>query len=415
MGKMLSSKVRLRRRSNRRMPTVRPRNAPSASLPTSMDLYRGFSCPQEHLNEEFLELLTREHALDFVRRFVERFGEELEQQGRGLATLLLHGSERCGGFDGVWDLAFGEIRKALLPGNDPDFVRRAAGLGLRLHECGVPGEWELRLAYPVRLRWGQWLLPLAKEVAVCAQGDQVSLRLKRGVSVKHVIFSSTGEWQCSGAESLPEVRADRHRFVILCRKAVRTKEFQDLGPTLSDRNLAVVVSALESALSVLRAHASVYLPWVDRVVRCVIPIYAETSSLRSASGTGQPGVIQMSFRGQPAALAEMLVHEGTHQYMNLLCRLGDIDDGSDPTLYYSPVRRTGRPIRAIVVAYHAFGNVLLFYRLCRASGLVDDGYCLRNETALIPQLEKLEEALRKTRALTPLGRALWEPLADRIH
>jgi HEXXH motif-containing protein len=101
--------------------------------------------------------------------------------------------------------------------------------------------------------------------------------------------------------------------------------------------------------------------------------------------------------------------------MSLLNRLGEFDDGSDPALYYSPIRHTGRPIRWILIAYHAFANVLLFYRCCAANGLDKDPYCRLNEKVLVPQLEQLEGALRKSRALTPLGRALWEPLAAKIH
>lgn len=101
--------------------------------------------------------------------------------------------------------------------------------------------------------------------------------------------------------------------------------------------------------------------------------------------------------------------------MNLICRVGDIDDGTDTALYYSPFRRMNRPINAIVIAYHAFANVLMFYRMCHESGRVDSDYCLSQEKTLLLQLKQLEAALRSTRVLTPIGRALWEPLAQRVN
>src|SRR6266852_5178334 len=110
----------------------------------------------------------------------------------------------------------------------------------------------------------------------------------------------------------------------------------------------------------------------------------------------------------------MLVHEATHLYFHLLCSVGNVDDSSDSTLYYSPIKRQGRPIRAILLAYHAFANVVLFYRLCQEKGLSDDGYCRQQENDLLPQLKQLEASLHTTRALTPLGLALWEPLAERV-
>jgi hypothetical protein len=60
-------------------------------------------------------------------------------------------------------------------------------------------------------------------------------------------------------------------------------------------------------------------------------------------------------------------------------------------------------------------NVLLCYRQCCKSGLRDGGYIRRQERELLPQLDQLESPLRHTRGLTALGKALWEPLAERIH
>jgi HEXXH motif-containing protein len=71
-----------------------------------------------------------------------------------------------------------------------------------------------------------------------------------------------------------------------------------------------------------------------------------------------------------------------------------------------------------LIAYHAFGNVLLFYRMARARALPADQDGLdiaKRMKQLEQQLETLEKALQTTTALTPLGRALWEPLYERIH
>jgi hypothetical protein len=58
---------------------------------------------------------------------------------------------------------------------------------------------------------------------------------------------------------------------------------------------------------------------------------------------------------------------------------------------------------------------MLFYRLCQDSGYPDpDGYIARNVAELLPQLAQLDTALQTTQSLTPIGRALWEPLAEMI-
>ena len=111
----------------------------------------------------------------------------------------------------------------------------------------------------------------------------------------------------------------------------------------------------------------------------------------------------------------MLVHESSHQYFYVLQHFGSIADGSDTELYYSPVKRTGRPVTAILLAYHAFANVLLYYRECLERNLDDDGYCAKNEKQAVIELAQLECALQATPSLTPLGQALWEPLSQRIN
>lgn len=124
----------------------------------------------------------------------------------------------------------------------------------------------------------------------------------------------------------------------------------------------------------------------------------------------------MSIRNGPVPLAEMLVHETTHQYYYLLTRMGPVDDGSDAELYFSPAKQRGRPIHYILIAYHAFANVLLFSQRCLANGYDDpDGYLQRNVLALTEWMRHFEAALGTTKALTPLGEALWRPLARELH
>jgi HEXXH motif-containing protein len=380
------------------------------------NIYKGFSCPQESLNGEVLELIASGYARELTARFVTRYGRQLDGQGDGLVAMLRDSINKDQGFEIAWDPAFGQIRKVLSLDRPSNVISRAAALGLRLHECGIKGQWELRLNAPTRLRMGCWLLPIADYINVQAGTKRISVQTRFQGSVTPVTFwRCEGDWKSQGAEGLPQVMVGKRKFILLVPNALDGMEFEEVNPVLRDRGTTKIVPALESAIALLHRYAPIYLSWVGRVVRNIVPLHASGSCMRSASETSQPGVIQMSFRGPSTALAEMLVHEGTHQYMSLLCQLGELDDGSDPTLYYSPIRQTGRPIRRILIAYHAFANVLLFYRSCAAAGPDSDQYCRRSEKILVPQLEQLEMALRTSRALTPLGRALWEPLAAQIH
>ena len=113
------------------------------------------------------------------------------------------------------------------------------------------------------------------------------------------------------------------------------------------------------------------------------------------------------------AIAEILVHEASHQYYFLSARYGSLLNGPDRP-YFSPIKETKRPLSMILLAYHAFANVMLFYRLCRRNGLGDNDYCRANEAQLAPQLAVLQDTLSRSKALSPLGQALWKPVAARL-
>jgi HEXXH motif-containing protein len=110
----------------------------------------------------------------------------------------------------------------------------------------------------------------------------------------------------------------------------------------------------------------------------------------------------------------MLVHEASHQYFHIARRLEAVHDGSDDRLFHSPVKGIGRPIDAILLAFHAFGNVVLFYRLCVDAGLDDKGYCAANAARHLAELEIMRSHIRSSRALTEVGTLLWRPLAAKL-
>ena len=110
----------------------------------------------------------------------------------------------------------------------------------------------------------------------------------------------------------------------------------------------------------------------------------------------------------------MLVHEASHQYFYAAQRFEAVSDADDRKLYYSPVKGTDRPIDKILLAFHAFANVGLFYKSCIATGLDDKNYCKINLERHLPELNELAEHLRSCNSLTKVGRALWEPLANNV-
>jgi HEXXH motif-containing protein len=397
-----------------------PRSTPSRTekkaASRSLVRFRGFSCPQEGTDEGLAAFIVSRHAQEYARRFIERFRVAIDRRSRGLLPLLDRSIADEPTFDEAWNVVHGDVRRAVLHAVDGEVaVRRAAALGLHLSAAGRPGDWDVELASPARLRWEHWLLPAADALAVSSDGRQAEVRLGSGRQKRALVFQRRpAGWVANGGTSLPTATRHGCAFTLLSSHALEGLEF---GGSLhfSVVPRAEVVRSLRDAVSILAGHAPVYLPWVRRVVKAIIPVHARLSEIRSGSDFEKPGVVQASFPIRTVALAETLVHEASHQHFQIVLRAGPVVDGSDRKLYWSPVRQMDRPIDKILLAYHAFVNVLLLYRLCRRNGLRDGGYIARNEARLLPQLAQLEAPLRSTTGLTASGRALWEPLAERIH
>ena len=124
------------------------------------------------------------------------------------------------------------------------------------------------------------------------------------------------------------------------------------------------------------------------------------------------GQIAISAPASPIAIAELLVHECSHQYFHLAEEFGPIQDPEDKTAYWSPVAKRYRPIGRILCAMHAFANLELFYGQCIERGFDDHGYarcCCETHRSEIAELRK---ALATSRGLTPVGQDLWAPLME---
>ncbi|GHO82599.1 aKG-HExxH-type peptide beta-hydroxylase [Dictyobacter formicarum] len=306
-------------------------------------LYRVFSCPQENFSNDFLEIITVTYAQELCRHFLARFGEDLQRRSNGLLAFLETWLEHeKATFDTVWNLAFGEVKQVLLPGSQNDHVRTAAALALQLQYSNnqLTNEWSIQLTAPTRLKWGRWLLPTADWLTVSSEGRQVTIRLRYQGKERQVAFRQGDEgWKGENIEQMPQINAGQRRIDVLHLNALNYSAFDDIIHSFAQDLTPDEVSArCQATIMLLHDYADIYLPWVERVVRYIIPLQSENDFVFSSSYADRPGVVTISFPARLAALAEMLVHEATHQYFHLLSSVGNVDDGSDATLYYSPYK-----------------------------------------------------------------------------
>ena len=381
------------------------------------DIYRGFAHPGVGLDEETIGVIAVEHAREVVRRFLVKYGDALDRSSAGLIARLEAWLEEEASLSTVWDPSFSMLDHLLGDGASLDPLSYAAELCLGVPPAGEE-RWSFRLAAPARLRLDRWVLPCSLAGSVSGAGDVRHLTLE-GDGARHdlTFVRSGGVWHAAGAPAglieLPTLALGRHRMTFFDDVALdgRDDGIVPLPPVWAD---AEIVGHWRAAIDLLDRYAPEYVPWVGRGIRFVIPVLAPDGAMVSGSQGHRHGEVHLASLLPPIKAAEMLVHEASHQHFFLATKLGWVDDGSDTGMYYSPVVREMRPVWKILLAYHAFANVVVYYRLCRAAGLTDDGFSERNEERVLDELAQLEAPLSGNGALSELGRGLWEPLAERL-
>ncbi len=374
---------------------------------------RGFSNPFEPFDDGFLDAVVVTHARESTRRFLERFAAGASRMSDGLVPALERWLGTPTTFEDVWDVAFGRLYAASRENAPEGAVRHAAAAALRVAERGAAADWEARLDPGVRMRVGASLLPAAEHLGVRADGRRLEVRLRRGRRTwtwtlpQPVPFAA----RLDGAESLSTARAGKDAGILILRKGAPGVD-SSLEEAAADRDPDSIVAPLETALRLVDKHSPRYLRWIQRVVSQILPLRDGPGMTTSSTAEWRPGILYLANRPDPAALAEMLLHEGSHQYMYVLRRLGPLDDGSDPSLYYSPLSGQMRPLATIVLAYHAVGNILLFCRDCPARSRLRPRQVEEEYSGAIAAYERV---LRESRALTRFGAALWEPIYGRLR
>lgn len=376
-------------------------------------LFSGFSGALETLNEDFMRALATISTQSSVDLFLERYNDQFSDASE-LATYLRGWSTSLTAFEHVWDQALGAANHCLVNSDISNAPTVAASVAIALASKRVLGNWKITLDEPLQPLWGNLLLPPTRKLSVRTETAQAILETDWD---RFELTWDGNSWHSDNAVRLPEIEREGRQIVLLPREAIESRfPARELVEHLySAEELASAIPVLEQALDLIATYAPPFQTWVMRLVNSISLLRYETGLYHSGSSPHLPGFIYLSMGSDPLVTAELLVHEATHQYMNLLCRLGPLDDGSDEQLYYSPFKDTHRPLSAIITAYHAFGNILLFYALCGKSNearRADIEKCIARFT---PQVAEIEPIMVDNKAITDVGNALWHPLSKQLR
>ena len=377
---------------------------------------RCFACPDEGLDDELFSAIVATRARRSLELFLERFGDHLDRSAPGLRHEIERFRDEPRDDPSVsWNLSQGWIFRAVRSGSVEEAVHAAAALGVLLAASGRKTSFAVELNKPSTFFFGDRLLPSASWIEVQAKGRAARIRGRHDRQRWCVQLEREGAmWRGRGAKKLLGFTDGKRQIVILTRSALPRDLMGDTFEQSADANDAHAAMMLRRAVRALREHAPGYADWVFRVLRHLALYPRVGSSIRSGTTADDHGLSYVSAFHNPAAMAEMMVHESCHHYLHVVEWLGKLHDGSDTRLYWSPVVKRERPLDRILLAYHAFANLVLMFRQFSSAGYDPYGYCQESEREVHAQVADMDAPLRDNPALTAAGRALYEPLRDRL-
>jgi hypothetical protein len=172
--------------------------------------------------------------------------------------------------------------------------------------------------------------------------------------------------------------------------------------------LETEVRIFMSAVNGLSSALPECIEWTATVTRVVVPLCRDVDTkFKSGSRTDLPGVVFFDLHGGAHQICEALVHESAHQHLCIEEAAGPLVEPAHQGTYSSPLRPDPRPLRGILLAYHALVYMCLYYAECIGRGIGHG------------QEDELEGLRRKTddgervladnaRNLTPAGVAFFE-------
>jgi HEXXH motif-containing protein len=230
--------------------------------------------------------------------------------------------------------------------------------------------------------------------------------------------AGTDSWSAlqrsSPCAELPYVEFSEAAMILLpgCAVAERLLPAVPEARFAAASELPAIADRFRRAKVLIDNHSPGYTDWIGRAITFLAP--TQTPYQGSGSNPSFPGLVVMSNDPRPQALMEMMVHEASHQFFFMATLLGRVDDGSDTQQHYSPLVGRNRPIDKVLLSFHALGNMTILMRDCIETGIDDEGYCRQRLVLITEQLRRVEEVLQRSTALTGLGKALWQPLAERL-
>jgi hypothetical protein len=356
-----------------------------------------------------------EEARGYCEIFLERFAGEIRSCSEGIVELLELAVTHGVPFDVAWSAEFGWLMRSVVRGSvDP--LASAVRVALKFFDHGHPASWSCRLRSPRTFRVSNCLLQNIDQLDADVCGNTMTLSFGRNGNTTSRILKSLAGNHFDVPSNV--VRIATTSFFDQNVTCINQEVFPIIDFPLNDLPWTTgpesdVVRSCDKGLSLLDRASPQFAAWVSHVIRDVVPLKADRF-IRSQSTSDYPSTIALSSPSTRTSIAEMFVHETSHQYYHILQKFEPVQNPAIEENFFSPVKGVNRPLCMILLAYHAFANVVLFYRKCLDAGIEETAQCRHNIARHLPELRDMEKSLSSSRSLTDAGRLLYEPLANLI-
>ena len=373
---------------------------PTFSTP-SPERVKTFSCPEVNQEDKRLlfEEIQRAQAFELTQGLLARRAEALSDRNNGLLDVLIAIAKDGIGNEEAFAFPIPQYR-FIFTEADVDAVTVAARAALHLGALGHDMNWDAQFTHPTVFVANERY----KENIVALEQNGAEII---GTDVDGKIHAFE-EW-----EKLPHVGKIGFLTPKPKRAFERILHKKEESASVDGKEYE---SVLTDALKLIQEFAPDYHSWVTDVLRWIIPITppdpATGAKTRAFSMYGVPSIVHMSFPNNPLKVADLLIHECSHQYFHVAEDWFRLANGQDTNLYYSHYVKKERPIDRILIAFHAFANVSRFYIECLRNDAPFADKAKRELGGHEQWLSEFNEHLKVTSGLTKAGRNLWQPLAD---
>lgn len=271
-------------------------------------------------------------------------------------------------------------------------------MAILLAQHADAGQWEASLVGPHEVFFDGMRLMLNGPTTVSSRPDEVTIGTLVGARAGEVTLARAldGIWRVKdvhGPSFTLDMRthltgsgsADKFVFPAVPRLETMGDEAIERTRLIDTMDAsAATPAAAAQALSEAYELVDHVLPDFTSYTRLLIRGFAaiplqrvEDCRWSSGSGTDHPGVISFTHPANVEWYGETLVHEASHQYLQLLSYNLPVCKPDDGKRYYSSIKGTHRNLERQIIGFHAVANIVLYRRalilkLGRTSGRVAD-------------------------------------------